>query len=106
MVEPELLCRKHLMGEHVEMHMLAGSVSKQKTLTGFITKGLVELDRIQHRHDEIASEVEFRGYNHKSPLDQPDTSCYDDLGAVSWADSIHELHRRCPDCAKRIEGVY
>jgi hypothetical protein len=26
MVPPKVMCRKHLLGEHVEIHMLAGSL--------------------------------------------------------------------------------
>ena len=31
---PETMCRKHLLGEHVELHMLLGSLRRGKTLTG------------------------------------------------------------------------
>lgn len=34
MLPPETMCRKHLLGEHVELHMLLGSLRRGKTLTG------------------------------------------------------------------------
>lgn len=28
MVPPELMCRQHLLGEHVELHMFVGAINK------------------------------------------------------------------------------
>jgi hypothetical protein len=39
MVWPELMCRKHLLGEHVEIHMLLGALNKGHRVQGFINKG-------------------------------------------------------------------
>ena len=34
MLPPECMCRKHLLGEHVELHMLLGSMRRGKSIEG------------------------------------------------------------------------
>lgn len=33
-INPRYMCRKHLLGEHVETHMLVGSLRKEKSVQG------------------------------------------------------------------------
>lgn len=68
MLPPEQLCRKHLLGEHVELHMFAGTLLKQRCIDGFIRKGLLEPASLLARHETLALEMTRRGYNHASPL--------------------------------------
>ena len=100
MVEPDLLCRKHLMGEHVELHMLVGSLNKGKSVKGFVRGGLIEVQSVRDRHEQLASEMTRRGYNHKSPL--PEFNSFI-AGSVNVADNIEELKKRCTECKERIE---
>ena len=67
-VNPELMCRKHLLGEHLEMHMFIGCLLKGKNIQGYINKGLIEVDKIRERHEQLKEEMEKRGYVHNSPL--------------------------------------
>ena len=100
MIDPQLMCNKHLLGEHVETHMLAGSMKKGRSMAGFITGKLVDLSKIGHRHDALASEMSERGMNHKSPLFQ----CSDWIGgSVDEFTSVIELKSRCAECRDRIE---
>lgn len=46
-VDPNLLCRKHLLGEHREMHMLANAICKKRSIAGYLAKGLVEPESIE-----------------------------------------------------------
>jgi len=101
-VDPQILCRKHLLGEHVEMHMFVGSIRKNQSVTGFIAGGLVNTSLIQTRHEELATEMLRRGYNHKSPLE------YDDhlnAGQVSIEKNLVELARRCIECRTLQTGA-
>ena len=93
-VDPALLCDQHLLGEHVEMHMFAGSIKKGINVSGYVKKGLVEIHNIQNRHDELAMEIEKRGMNHKSDLDFAGGVG----GYVDIENSKKELKRRCKDC--------
>ena len=99
-VNPKLLCRKHLAGEHVETHMFLGALLKGKSIKGYVDNGLVEVHNIINRHNELAEEMIRRGYNHKSPAQECNLW---ECGCVNTEQNIVELHRRCPDCRERIE---
>jgi hypothetical protein len=98
-VDPALMCQQHLLGEHVEMHMLAGSIRKGISLEGYINGGLVETDKLVERHEALAAEMAARGYNHKSPLPIFDVLVAE--GKVDREANLKELARRCPECAKK-----
>ena len=102
-VPPEYLCRKHLLGEHVEMHMFIGTINKDISINGYVKGGLVETQHIASRHDELVNEMEKRGYNHNSPING--WNCNMKLGKVDIKNSINELKRRCPECKNNIERL-
>ncbi len=106
-VPTQYLCRKHLLGEHVEMHMFVGTWNAGKSLNGYVNRGLVEVHNIDKRHDELAKEMLKRGMQHKSPLPPmdfgiADASYVDQMGQVDIQKSMEELSRRCEDCKARI----
>jgi hypothetical protein len=95
-VDPRLLCRKHLLGEHVETHMFCGS---KTSLEGYIKKGLVELHNIKKRHDVLVVEMNRRGWNHKSPIE--DNPFRERRGVVDSENNLKELATRCKACRER-----
>lgn len=101
MVEPERMCSRHLLGEHNEVHMLIGSLFKKRNISGFLKKRIVEPQSIRARHDAIATEMERRGYNHRSPFPGMPDMAY--LGkeadtVVDWVSSYRDLMNRCERC--------
>jgi hypothetical protein len=102
LVDPKIMCRKHLLGEHVEMHMLAKSILAGKSLAGYVAKGLIDTTQIQSRHDALAQEMLARGYKHNSPLVVPPVEA---MGRVDSSASVDELARRFELCASRQNGV-
>lgn len=71
-----LLNRQHLLGEHVELHVLVNTIINKR-------KGRADIGWVNHpetrryedhlgmlydRHDQQVKEMTKRGYNHKSPL--------------------------------------
>ena len=102
-VNPHILCRQHLLGEHNEVHAFLGCIKKGTSLDGYISKGLVEVDNIKQRHDELVEEMINRGYNHKSDLNASNLLWI--AGAVDRLNNIEELKRRCPKCRERIENI-
>jgi len=68
MVNPEIMCNQHLLGEHVEIHMFVGSILKQKSLNGYIKNNLLEPTSLIMRHEELITEMMNRNMNHKSAL--------------------------------------
>lgn len=108
-VPAKLLCRKHLLGEHVEHHMFIGTHKKNVSLMGYITRGLIDTDYLSQRHAELVEEITARGYNHRSPIDEEVAADiakrYHNHPSLLDVDiNIKELIRRCPDCAARISG--
>ena len=97
-IEPSLLCRKHLLGEHVEMHMFAGTIKKGISIAGYLENGLVDPSTILARHEVLAKEMVKRGYNHNSPLDFP---LILESAIVDVEANRDDLRTRCPECKKR-----
>ena len=97
-INPSKLCNKHLLGEHVEMHMFAGTIKKKISIKGYIEKGLVNPQDITKRHKELEEEMIKRGMNHKSVLDF-DSSNLPNI-PVNKRNSQEELIRRCKECRK------
>ena len=99
LVDPRLMCSQHLLGEHVELHMLVGSLNRGKNIAGFLRDGLVELRSIRRRHEELVVEMQRRGFRHQSPLPAFDRRR---AGSVDPVANLKELARRCHDCRALI----
>jgi hypothetical protein len=104
-VEPKFLCRKHLLGEHVEMHMFIGTIKKGISISGYIENGLVNPALIKIRHNQLAKEIKRRGYNHQSPLPMIKPSMLRPFISIDVEANKKELARRCPECLANINKV-
>lgn len=102
MVDPVLLCRRHLLGEHNEIHKHRHVFDREWSIDGRVHPVVqIEPSSMKTRHDELAAEMERRGYNHRSPYAQPDLSHlpkWQQEAKVDKEESLAELYRRCPDC--------
>ena len=104
-LSPELLCDRHLLGEHAELHQLVGTVENhphgEAIVRGHAAKGNVDTRLIEERHATLVAELENRGFAHDSPLS------YDadlEIGAIDERANRAELADRCAACRERIEG--
>ena len=97
-VPPEELCRKHLLGEHRELHGLWNIITQNKrgyskhpeTLRWYgKSKALLK------RHDELVAEMERRGYKHNTPL-QLELATGSEF-QLEFVDSIEEQRRLLKD---------
>ena len=109
MINPELLCKKHLLGEHGEIHKHRHNFLKKHRITKRISP-VVQIEPIsmESRHDILAAEMIRRGYNHNSPYIQPDISYLNNNERLAKVDiyvSIADLLNRCPECSKRISNT-
>jgi hypothetical protein len=102
-VRPIILCNKHLLGEHVEMHMFVGTLNKGISIQGYIDKGEVIPERIVDRHNKLVAEMILRGMNHKSPLELSTTKLarWEGKGKLDIPGNMKDLAARCPECRKR-----
>ncbi len=72
-ISPVILCRKHLLGEHRELHALWTILSQDKK--GYrkhpeTIRWEGKLAALFKRHEEEVKEIKRRGWNHYSPLDK------------------------------------
>lgn len=107
MVNPKFLCRKHLSGEYSEVFKHRHNFVKKHSMTGRIFPTvLIEPTSMKTRVEQLRAEGLSRGYNYKAQYEMPDISYLpkeERNAKVDVNESIRELKRRCPDCAKRIE---
>ena len=97
-INPKLMCDKHLLGEHVEMHMFVGTLNQRKNIQGYLNNQLIEVHNINKRHNELIKEMKRRGMKHVSEL--PKFKSFE-AGYVDSELNLKELRRRCKDCLKR-----
>ena len=106
-INPKLLCKKHLLGEHGEIHKHRHNFVKQHSIAKRIAPVVqIAPEQMQKRHDELADEMVRRGYNHQSPYMQPDLSYLKSNERYAEIDtniSILDLVARCEDCAKNLK---
>jgi hypothetical protein len=100
-VNPGKMCSKHLIGEHLEMHMFVGNINKGRSIKGYIDKGLVETQNIRWRHDILVREMLRRGLKHNSPL--PEFKCEPD-GVVDRIKNEIILYNRCIHCKSLMDN--
>jgi len=107
MVPVSKMCNKHLLGEHVEIHMFVGTIKKGISINGYIKNDLLEPKSIYSRHEEISKEMIKRGFNHKSKL--PKISFSSKIikkhinHKVNKKKSYQDLITRCKLCLEKKE---
>lgn len=101
MTDPAIMCRQHLLGEHVELHMFVGTINKGISVAGYLSDNLLEPSSLKSRHSELVNEMLRRGYSHQSPLPEVTMGLEEsDLAVkIDRVASRNELTRRCPVCA-------
>ena len=102
LVDPKIMCRQHLLGEHLEHHMFVGTIRKGGDLTGFLANNLLEPLSLISRHLALVEEMTHRGYNHRSPLPGFEPFGHEDV-VIDRPAALAELLRRCPKCRQRLE---
>ena len=104
MVNPKIMCRQHLLGEHVEIHMFIGTINRKRSVKGYLEKGLLEIHNLHNRHEELAKEMKQRGYQHHSEVDEK-WKLVDKAGSINEKKSIAELSNRCTKCKRRNKAL-
>ncbi|TAK56910.1 MAG: pyrimidine dimer DNA glycosylase [Bacteroidetes bacterium] len=69
---PKILCTKHLLGEHRELHAIWTIITKKKK--GYskhpeTLRWIGKTKALYLRHEALVKEMKQRGYIHRSPLD-------------------------------------
>ena len=111
MVTPKMMCHQHLLGEHRELHALAGTLLKGISIQGYIDNNLIEVQSIILRHEALVNEMETRGYIHRSPMIDSQL-VFEHLTEeqynykVDKESSFNDLYSRCNICAWRSYMFY
>jgi hypothetical protein len=100
-VDPAVMCDRHLLGEHAEMHMFVGCINRGMSIGGYVDGGLVDTSLIRRRHDSLAGEMLRRGMRHASPLP---VYRIKRQGGIDIPRNEQELFRRCGRCRERMKG--
>jgi len=100
LVNPRVMCRQHLLGEHNETHMFSGTMKKRISVDGYIENGLLDPSKLSSRHDELVQEMERRGYGHYSPLKEVDASYVTGAPCIDTESNLKELASRCEECRR------
>jgi hypothetical protein len=103
-VDPKQMCRNHLLGEHLECHMFATTLKKGVHVDGYVKNGLLDISRLQARHQELVNEMLRRGYRHNTPFPEENSYTIEPnlwlvkLGKVDPIISEAKLRSRCLNC--------
>ena len=100
MVNPRIMCRQHLLGEHAEIHMFIGTINRGKSVRGYLEKGLLEVHNLYNRHEELVCEMKLRKYNHYSEVDEK-WKFVEKAGNIDKEKNLIELVSRCSRCERR-----
>ena len=106
MINPKLMCDKHLLGEHGEIHKNRHNFVKKHKVTGRIIPFVqIEPQSMLSRHDELAVEMVSRGMNHKSLYEMPSIShlpLNEQIAKANIQRNVVDLANRCKSCAALI----
>jgi hypothetical protein len=105
MVDPRIMCRQHLLGEHAEIHMFIGTISRGYSVEGYLEKGLLEIHSLYDRHDELVIEMKRRNYKHNSTISKKWKQARI-LGSIYKYKSLKQLIIRCSRCRERYERIF
>jgi len=106
MVNPKILCRKHLLGEHGEIHKHRWTFERKHKKDKYIANNCIEPTSMESRHEVLAREMKRRGFNHKSSFKQPNIDYLpknQKYYRVDKLSSLCDLLKRCEDCKKRYK---
>ena len=110
MLDPKVLCKKHLLGEHVEIHKHRHNFVKKHSIAGRINPVVqIEPLSMETRHNSLVEEMLNRGYKHNSPYTLPDLSHLPEEVRnikVNKEYNIKDLTKRCIECRERYELLY
>lgn len=103
MIPPEFMCKKHIVGEHGEIHKFKKSFEKQFKIDNRMFPIIQILPaEMKTRHDELAKYL-----NHKSEYKLPNLNYLPEKYLNAEIDieyNIKDLSDRCPECRKLLKN--
>ena len=112
MINPELMCSKHLNDEHREIHRYIGILKSKKHIEGYCNNNLIEISSLVNRHYDIVNEMSLRGFKHNTPLYENDM--VDNIKHLTEAEKHFKINKelakkilceKCIDCYDNLFHV-
>lgn len=107
-IPTKLLCMKHLVAEHREMHCAYGAVTSTKkpkkfNIAGYIN-GLIDFSILKTRHDELVAELDSRSKTKNKFHKTPEIENLPNIisSPIDVQHNWQELYYRCTECRKRM----
>jgi hypothetical protein len=108
MINPKLLCNRHLGGEYSEIFKHRHNFVKKHNINGRIFPIVqIEPSSMLERVEELRKEAIERGLKYHAKYEMPDITYLSDEVRNAKVDleiSKKDLINRCPKCKKRIEN--
>lgn len=104
MVDPRVMCRQHLLGEHAEIHAFIEAINRGSSVKGYLKNGLLEVHSLYNRHEELVEELRRRDYKHNSEIDTRWKEA-DQLGSIDRSKNLNQLIVRCRKCEERYDNI-
>jgi len=117
MINPKLMCLKHILGEHAQIHRYYNPFSRHYNIDKRIQPiVMIEPQNMKKRHDRLEEELnrrretgEVKGLKKTSPYILPDLSYLPQAQREAKMDkfmSMQALMERCPVCKERIMKLF
>ena len=104
MVDPRIMCTKHLLGEHVELHMFAAHFRLKRYIAEYVDHNCVSPKRLISRHKALVKEMKQRKFKHQSEIEGFSISYLPSEqrnAVVDSKKSEKDLLGRCIECRAR-----
>jgi len=110
MLDPVIMCRNHLLGEHEELHAFEEAILSSKSIKGYIEKNELEPCSLFERHRALVYEMHRRNWKgHTSLLKLSKFELLRRLGKkyyyhrLNKGEALKLLLNRCVECKKRYD---
>jgi hypothetical protein len=105
MVDPRIMCFKHLCREHCEVHRLVANLRKGRDVRSYLLRQVLDISSIYIRHKELEDEIMARGGKLDSPLSAAECVAFArwyGSTTVNIGRSLADLSDCCKECRKKI----
>jgi len=108
LIDPRLLCMKHLKLEHKDLHSIVKNLNSGINLDLYIVRGDIDPSNVFTRHEIVEQELQLRGVYTNSPLHKFECKALETWYGkvnINLGRSLSDLSSACPSCHKRISSL-
>ena len=105
MVDPRIMCFKHLCREHCEVHRLVANLRKGRDVRSYLLRQVLDISSIYIRHKELEDEIMARGGKLDSPLSAAECIAFArwyGSTTINIGRSLADLSDCCKECRRKI----